>query len=424
MRIHLLSVLAIAGAFCACRRDSDATRAAASSASAATSSSAPAPSSSGAGAGDCLTQLDFLLPFQSYEHNDLVRAITVDGDQVFFRTMKDVLRMPLAGGTPVVVSSVAGATFEADARPSIWIVGDRLVGQSPGEPVFVASPKAGGPWTPIVDLSRDKLGGKQTPTQHLVHDLFKGSGVHAHPAVFDGASFYWIEATTKGPDAWSIRAVALSGGPARTLYESHDRLHSLEKAGDRLVFTEQEASPDADKAPKAKKPSLGSASAGPTTLMSLPVAGGKPERLGRIGGLLGSLGPDEVLLTDGDTVYVSGYEDEDVTKPGIFRTSAAGGAPLKLLDARTVGGRGLVYGDRLVFAGHGRLEAGLKPGNPFTDAGIVVLTGPRTGTGLERAACIQGSYTTHAYAVAGKILLVSIFRNSDRTAGILRVPLP
>jgi hypothetical protein len=376
-----------------------------------------------------------LVPYQSYPHADVIRAITVDGDQVYFRNMEKVFRVPLAGGAPASISATAGAILAADSHPTIWVVGDRLISQSPGDPAFLASPKAGGPWTPFIDLSKQKV--STNVSSHLLSELFKGSGsVHAHPAIFDGTSFYWIEASSgkKGKrDSWTIRTIPFAGGAARTVFESEGKLGSLAKAGDHLVFTHTEPAPAPEK-PKAKHsagkakstpiiPTVGPAM--PTTLMSIPVVGGKADNLARISNLAGILAGNEVLLADGDKVYISGYADEDIMKPGLYRISTAGG-PLERLDSRTMTGQGFVYNNNIVFVGPGMLEPREKvaPGDILASRGHIVLTGPRDAKSLERAACFQGNYTTHAYAVAGKTLLVSIFNDNDRTAGIIRIPLP
>src|SRR3954467_4986287 len=49
------------------------------------------------GADGCLTQPDYLVPPQKYGDNDLVRALLVDGDQLFFRNLGQLMKVPLAG---------------------------------------------------------------------------------------------------------------------------------------------------------------------------------------------------------------------------------------------------------------------------------------------------------------------------------------
>jgi hypothetical protein len=355
------------------------------------------------------SQFDFLVPFQKYGDSDLIRSIVVDGNQVLFRNMKDVYRVPLAGGTPVVVSKAP--ELDLDGRTMVWVAGDRLLTQSPHEPIFMASPKGGGPWTTIIDLSREKLGGGRSAANKLLHDIGKGSSsATAGQAIFDGASFYWPEkhAAAKGAaPSSSIRTVALSGGNARTLYEGPGTFGTLTKAGDRLVFIVSEPAPPAQIGLKVTN-----------SLWSVPLAGGKAELLVKIGNLFGS----EVLVTDGPTLYLTGYQNDDLSKPGLFRTTAVPGSPLERLEPHPLNGTGFLYEDRVVLVGTGTL------GNPapgtVPETGRVVFTGSRKGGPLERTACIVGNYTTHAYAVAGKTLLISIFKSDDRLAGIIRIALP
>jgi hypothetical protein len=167
-RSSLFWSIALATVLPACHRDRGGT---ATSGSAAPSSSGPM--ATGAGAACLTTQFDFLVPFQRYGDADLIRSIVVDGDQVLFRDLTNLYRVPLAGGTPAVVSKAPELTL--DGRTTVWVAGDRLLTQSPHEPIFMAAPKAGGPWTTIIDLSREKLGGGRSTTNRLLHDIGKGS---------------------------------------------------------------------------------------------------------------------------------------------------------------------------------------------------------------------------------------------------------
>ncbi len=89
------------------------------------------PAASGSAAaqapGECLTQFDFLVPFQKHGDADLVRAIRVDGDQAYFRTYTQVFRIPIKGGTPVQVANMPGGLMDSP----MWVVGDRIITQSP-----------------------------------------------------------------------------------------------------------------------------------------------------------------------------------------------------------------------------------------------------------------------------------------------------
>jgi hypothetical protein len=415
----------------ACHRDSASLSggdAGPASTAAPSGSSAAGSAAGGTAPGDCLTTMDFLLPFQSYKNGDMVRGITVDGDQVLFRNADDLMRMPLAGGPPVTLSPAPSMTLQLNSHPTMWLVGDKLVTQSPGAPAFVEAPKSGGAWTTIVNLSGGELGSKLGTGNHVVHTIFSGVPENADPAIFDGSSFYWIEwhnATKGKPGASSIRTVPLSGSPAKTLYEWAGDLRSLARAGDRLVFERTDPKKEAPPPPPHPKGKIAFdiPAPRPTYLMTMPAQGGAPEVLAHFSGLMG-IGKGEVLVTDGETVYLSGYEDEDIQKAGLFRISARPGSPLERIDDRHVSGEGFVYGNRFVLAGHGTIEPRPPHGDVFGNSGLVVMTGDRKGGALQRAACIRGNYTEHAYAIAGKSLLVSIENSDDRKAAIIRIPLP
>ncbi|MGH7436711.1 MAG: hypothetical protein ACRENE_13640 [Polyangiaceae bacterium] len=424
--VPCVSLLLVMAATAACHHGGTSVSSEAGAAAASASAASPA-----GAAGECLASLDFVVPYQSYKNGDVIRAITVDGNQVLFRNADDLMRVPLAGGAPVTLSPAPSMTLQFDARPSMWLVGDKIVTQSPGAPAFLEAPKTGGSWTPIVNLSGGDLGSKLETGNHIVHTIFSGRPENAHPAIFDGTAFFWVEehGASKGkPASSAIRSVPLTGSPARTLYEWEGGLRSLARAGDRLVFERQdpetkESTTTVRKDPKGKlqfdiKPPR------PTMLMSMPAQGGTPELLAHFSAMEGSLGKGEVLVADGDAVYVSGYQDEDIQKAGTFRISAHPGSALQRLDDRKLSGEGFVYGDRIVIAGHGPIEPKPPRGDVFGNLGLVVMTGDRHGGALQRAACIHGNYTEHAYAIAGKTLLVSILNSDDRKAAIIRVPLP
>ena len=85
-RSLLVSVLAL-GALTlsvACKRD-DKSKAAGASSSSAGTENAPAN-------GACIETLEFLVPFQKYGDADMVRSITVDGDQVYFRNYTEMFQ--------------------------------------------------------------------------------------------------------------------------------------------------------------------------------------------------------------------------------------------------------------------------------------------------------------------------------------------
>jgi hypothetical protein len=423
-------VLLIAATLTGCHREGASGGAGASGGDASPSATGAPPAASAA-PGQCLSAFDFLVPYQSYKSGDVIRAITVAGDHVLFRNADDLMRVPLAGGPPVVVGKAPSMTLQFDARPTMWLVGDKLVTQSPGAPAFLEAPTAGGAWTTLVNLTGGELGSRLETGQHVVNTLLSGSGEHAHPAMFDGKAFYWIESHSgsKGkPGMDTLRTVPLSGSPAKTLYEWEGDLKALAIAGDRLVFErtdpqKKEPAPPRHTGPKGKLDFVIPPHP-PTHLASMPVQGGSVDVLSHVSSMEGNIGTGDVLFTDGDTVYVTGFQDEDIQKPGIFRISARPGSVLERIDDRHVSGEGFVYGDHYVIAGHGPFEPKAPGGDVFANLGIVVLTGDRHGGPLQRVACIHGNYTVHAYAVTGKTLLVSIFKSDDKQAAIIRVPLP
>jgi hypothetical protein len=379
-------------------------------AASAVSLASAAPAASAAPNADCPSELDYLLPPQKYEDGDLFRAIVADGDQVYFRNYKDVFRVPLAGGRAEVISKGPQLTLTGTA--ALFASGERLLTQSAGESIFMASPKAGGEWSTIIDLTAKKLGGGRG----AVSRILQGPAPHASQATFDGASFYWAEVSRgKGAQAAStatLRSVALSGADAKTLYQTPGDLGSVVKAADRIVFTHNLAPSPADlKSGKAKG---GISGRGEQTLMSVPLAGGDAKPLMRITQYLASV----VLGTDGSSVYVSGYADEDLRKPGIYRIDA-NGSNLEQLDKRVLHGRSFVVGDNVIFAGMSQLDP-----VPTAKLGQVVLSLPRSGKKLTRLSCIADGYTAHAYAVAGKTLLISLFKSDTQMASIVKIALP
>src|SRR5664280_2554680 len=353
---------------------------------------------------ECITHFDYLLPPQKYEDGDMFRALLVDGNQVYFRDLKDVYRMPLTGGSPFLISKAP--TMTRNGNPVLWTSGDRLLTQLSRGPIFMASPKVGGTWIALMDLGVTKSTGR-------------ASAPLAGRAIFDGSVFYWPEetraATKYAPADSTIMKVPSTGGDVHTLYKARGQIGQLAKVGDRLVVI-YTAPPSAGqmRAQNADSKEDPNQAQGPKTLMTMPIAGGRAERLARFGNTLGG----ELLLADSEFAYVSGYEDEDLTKPGIYRIKATAGSPLEQIDKRIMHGAGFAYGDKLVFVGSSSLDGG------DSRRAKVVLTGLRTGGALSRIACIEGPYATPASAIAGKILLISLFKSDTSMASIIRVPLP
>lgn len=355
---------------------------------------------------ECMTHFDYLLPPQKYEDGDMFRSLLVDGDQVYFRDLKDVYRMPLTGGSPFLISKAPALTRDGNAV--LWMSGDRLLTQLSQGPIFMASPKVGGTWITLIDPGVTKSAGR--PPVAL-----------AGRAVFDGSAFYWPQenrvATRYAPADSSIEMVPLAGGEVQTLYETRGEISQLAKVGDRLVFIHT-APPSAEQMRvqnvDSKQGHDQYVAQGPKTLMSISSTGGRADRLAHFGNATGG----ELLLTDGEFAYVSGYEDEDLTKPGIYRIKGAAASPLEQIDKRDMHGTGFVYGDKLIFVGSSSLDGG------DSRHAKVVLTGLRTGGTLSRVACIEGTYAIPAAAIAGKILLISLFKSDTLMASIIRVPLP
>jgi hypothetical protein len=371
------------------------------------------------GVDGCLTPSDFVVPFQHYDRNDLIRNILVDGQDLVFRNYTEVFRVPMSGGTPASLNKMPGGIMDAP----MWIDGDRVLSQSPGEPILIAMPKTGGTFTTLLDASAEKLGGGRPVVTRLLHDI--GTGTHrarADEMILDGAHLYWIEQQGSSPKITGskVRRIARTGGAAETLYEWPGELSDLGKAGDRLVFFQREPAKAPEKSKDSSKIAAALAEAAaadtPSNLMAMPESGGKP--LVRMAGLKGSL-----LLTDGPTVYVSGYADGRLDKPGVFRLSANTTTDPEMVDWRHLSmASGYVYGDRVVLVGIG-LRVPATPG-AYPSSGHVVLTGPRSGGKLERTACLEDGYAAHAEAVSGKTLFLSVFRQQDRMAALATLPLP
>jgi hypothetical protein len=138
----------------------------------------------------------------------------------------------------------------------------------------------------------------------------------------------------------------------------------------------------------------------------------------RIGPFMSGFGLGDVTLgADGQTLYVSGYREQDLTKPGIFRVDAASGS-VEEIDKRVVNGSAFVSGETLVIIGGGAVE-------PNTiQNGQLVLTAPRRGKTLTLVACAPQKFTLHASAVSGKTALLSLFAGDTHLAGIAKVTLP
>jgi hypothetical protein len=417
--------LALAGALGCQSKGSEAT----ASSGAPSASGAPGAVATGGGAvtvaadGSCGTKFEYLVPPQKYGDSDLVRAIVIDGDQVFYRNMSEAFRVPLAGGTPVSLGKAPGLSLSGTAV--LWTSGDKLFTQSPGEPIFMSSAKAGGAWSSFIDLTAAKRGGDRDAATRILQGLGKSGSAKASRAAFDGQTFYFAEVTRgKGrhaPASSVVKSVALAGGEARTLFETPGEVAEVTLAGERLAFLlTSSPTPEQIKqneaARKEKKYVFGVK--GESHLTSVPLAGGEAKKLLRIGPFMSGLGLGGVVLgADGTRVYVSGFRDEDITKPGTFRVDAASGSVEKL-DERVIGGKAFVSGGSLVLVGGGSVEP------QKTQQGLLVLTAPREGKSLALAACITDKSTLHVSAVSGKIALQALFDGGTGLASIAKIPLP
>ena len=405
-RVSLAAALAIPITFLAgCSRGAaaEAARDAAPSAVPPASGSAPAPG--------CAAQFDVLVPFQKYGESDLIRAIVVDGADVYFRTYHETYRVPLAGGAPTLLTKATG-------DGPLWVLGDRLVTQPTGQPAFLEMPKTGGSWTPFLDATAAKHSGGQSVPTRIFQSIGSGRIEGAREAIFDGTHFQWLEEDTvgaslgsKGKTTWHVRRIAAAGGAAETLYTSLRELRGLVVARDRLLF-EEEVTPEAKLPPGAKKPLLETRI---WSLLSMPAAGGKAEvRMNP------SFGVNSV--SDGALLYLSGFRS--LSEGGMWRMPVAGNAPPERIDPLVIEQRwGLGYGNgQLVFFSPSMTDAPRTGHVP--DLENYLLTGPAGGSHFERSSCIAAKYGVHAQAVSGKSLLLSLFIGAERTAGIVKVALP
>lgn len=359
----------------------------------------------------CIAAPDYLLPPTKYGDSDLIRAMLIDGSDVVFGNMSSIFRLPLAGGTPQEIGKAPGLTLRG--LYDLWLSGDKLITQSPGEAIFMEMPHTGGSWSTFANLSPDQAKGGRDAATRILQSLGKGGvKVRATAAAFDGETFYWTEESPLHPaqGVGRVRAVARSGGEGKTLYEAPGGMDGLVRAGEHLVFVHT-APPTAEAVAESKKKKYGPEPKGAQTLVSIPRSGGTPVTLGGISQWMSRA----VLVADGETIYVSGYEGEDLTKPGVFRLSAAGGA-WERVDPRVVTGRGLVYPGGVVLTGSSFIKAGELV------SGEVILAGAKSGP-LTQVACFTRGHTTHAWAVTGKTLLISLFAE-QQLASIVRVPLP
>jgi hypothetical protein len=413
--------LTLAGAV-ACKGPSEGASPASSGAAAPVAASSAATvsiTSSKVGAdGACSGSLDYLVPPQKYGDSDLIRAIVVDGGQVYFRNMSELMQIPLAGGA--VKSLGKPPALSLSGVTTLWASGDKLLTQSPGEPIFMSAAKTGGSWTSFIDLTAAKLGGGREAATRILQGIGKRNVPRATAADFDGQAFYFSEVKEgklgTGAESSILKSVALAGGDARVLFQAPGEIREITRVGEFVAFLHtaqpseaQVRQAEADR--KAKKIRMGVR--GESHLMAVPVAGGEAKKLMRITNWMAAV----VLGPDGKNLYVSGYRDEDTAKPGIFRVDVTNGN-VEQVDGRVLHGRSYVAGDNLVLIGGGPIEAGK------TQHGQLVLTLPRQGKSTSIVACLVDKSTLHASAVQDKTALLSLFNGETRLASIAKVALP
>jgi hypothetical protein len=389
-------------------RGADSTQGAAASSRpvASTAPSAPSP----AAAGTCAAP-DIVAPFQKYS-DDMIRGVTADASSVYFRTLRDTFRVPLAGGTPEVI-----AKSPPGMDGPMWLLGDKLIDQPTGQPTFVVLPKGGGTWTNFLDATSDKSGGSEAvPT--ILHNVARGRIEAAEQALFDGKDLYWIEKDDVvtghgggGQSTWSIRRMPASAPKAEILYTSTRDLEHLVKADDLLGFQENDTPEKPPLPPGAKKPLF---EAEVWSLYAIPAAGGKPTlRAASVSTLNGTR-----AASDGSDVYYSAQGDT----PGavaLYRVPLSGsGGPERVADGVADVQFAAPYGaDRSVLfvRAFEAKDRGLKP--------FVYSVSRATGQ-LGARQCLNAS-NPHGYAVAGNALLfASQLQDGSGAQGIVRWTLP
>lgn len=367
---------------------------------------------------ECSRPLDYFVPPAKYEDGDLYRAIVADAKYVYFRNMKQVFRLPLSGGKPEVISEAPGLSLSG--RTVLFESGDRLLSQSSNEPIFMASPKSGGPWSDFINLSPKKVAGGRNTATRVLQGLGSAQGSRSSQAAFDGDAFYWADnKLSRGHSvaaSATLRSVSLNGGDAKDLYQAPGDIGEVTKASGRVVFMHTAPPAAREKDPAGgTQPRNALGERGQQRLMSVAVAGGEAKELARISNFIANV----VLGSDGIDVYVSGYPNGDLTKPGIYRVSVESGG-LESIDRRALHGQAFAVGNRVIIAGSGQVDA--EQGK--LRSGQVVLAIDRGGKATKRIGCVADGYTSHAYAIAGQYLLMSLFKSDGSVASIAKFKLP
>lgn len=384
-----------------------------------TSSSPEAGGAAASTAGPCpCLAPEVVAPFKNYSA-DMIRGVAADSDHVYFRTRTDTYRVPLAGGTPEII-----AKSPPGMDSPMWVLGDKLLAQPTGQPVFVALPKSGGAWTNLIDATSDRSGGAGAlPT--IFHSVGRGRIESASQAVFDGNDFFWIEADTvgatfggaKGKTTWSLRRTPATEAKIQTVYTSDREIRHLVKAGDTLVFQRNETPAKPPLPPGAGRP-LFEQQVWP--LYSMPLGGGKPVlRAASVSRLNGSS-----AATDGSWVYY--VANDAATIPTLYRLSAAGSGPpepveswmAEVLFAAPYGADSFVlFVKGFEHAPSGNAPAsGLKP---------LLFTGRRGEKKATRRVCLASDGNPHGYGMVGDTLLfASQVEDGSGAQGIVKWALP
>jgi hypothetical protein len=383
--------------------------------------SAPTPTVA-AGDQGCRAPSAYLVPPQKYPDGDLIRAVLVDADRVFFRNMNDLMSVPLAGG-PVVTLGKAPA-LSLRGTTELWQAGDELVMQSPGEPIFMKAKKSGGTWSSFIDLTAAKKGGGRDAATRILQGLGKPASAAASAADFDGKAFYYAEITkgkaSNAPASSTLKSVAFSGGTSQTLFETPGEVSEVTRVGDQIAF-HLVLPPSAEqikaKEEERKKNKFAFGVSGESWLMSVPIAGGAAKRLMRLSSLFngGLIQTGTILGADGARLYASGYVDGDLQKPGVFRIDVASGESVQL-DKRFIHGKAYISSNEVLLVGRATVEPGKA-------RGTLLLTVPRDGKNVTLASCIADTWSLHASALAPQALLLSLFEGSTGMASIAKLPL-
>lgn len=424
MRKFWVLVALVGAGSLSCKREGGARPGGSSGANAVAAPSVAAAPASSAGIGEdgCRAPSDYLVAPQKYSDGDLIRALIVDGDRVVFRNAHELMSVPLAGGPVVTVGKAPALSLRGTTE--LWQLGDELVMQSPGEPIFMKAKKSGGTWTSFIDLSAAKQGGGRDAATRLLQSLGKAATLAVSAADFDGKAFYYAEISqAKGRNAQALstlKSVAFGGGTPQTLFESPGEISEVTRVGDQLAFhlvlppTAEQLKANEE---ERKRNKFAFGVSGENWVMGVPLAGGSGKRLMRLSSLFngGLIQTSTILGADGSRLYVSGYAEEDLQKPGVFRIDLPSGESVQL-DKRFIRGKAYVSGDEVVLVGSGTVA-------PGKGRGTLVLTAPRDGKSVTLVSCIANTWSLHASALAPHAVLLSLFETSTGMASIARLPL-